>query len=105
MLGEADLVEVQRRLAQGAPLQPSAARLDAARALLRGEGSGPPSRRLDPRELALLALGTLLLTPLLPLAVAFTFRDAPAGKQALAMAVAGLVLDIALAIASLAALA
>ncbi len=95
MLSEADLAEVQRRLAQGTPLQPSAARLAAARAILRGESESSPARRFTSPELGLLAAGTILLTPLLPLAFAFTFRDAPAGRQALALALAGLLLDAA----------
>ncbi|MBM4368760.1 MAG: hypothetical protein FJ102_21280 [Deltaproteobacteria bacterium] len=93
MLSETDLAEVQRRLAQGTALQPSAARLAAARAILRGDNDTSSLRRLSPRELGLLALGTLLLTPLLPLAFAFTYRDAPAGRQALALGAAGLVAD------------
>lgn len=96
MLSEADLDEVQRRLAQGTALQPSAARLAAARAILRGESDASSLRRFNHHELGLLALGTLLLTPLLALAFAFTYRDAPAGRQALALGAAGLLVDAAL---------
>ncbi len=96
MLSEADLAEVQRRLAQGTPLQPSAARLAAARAVLRGESEPSPSRRVSAAELGLLAAGAALLTPLLPLAFAFAFRDAPAGRQSLAMALGGLFIDAGL---------
>lgn len=104
MTPEADLVEVQRRLLQGTPLAPSPARLEAARALLRGETVAAHDRRLSGREWALLGAATAVLTPLLPLAVAFTFRDAPAGKQALWCFAGGVLLDGALFLGSLGAL-
>ncbi len=84
VLGADELDEVQARLRRGEALRPAQARLEAASALLYGGAA--PTRQLDRAELAgLLLLGTLF-TPVVPLVVAWTWRGAPAARQALVVA-------------------
>lgn len=81
---EGELARLAERIRKGEPLQPDAAARAAARALLQ---PGEPEWVLQPRELVLLSLGNLLLTPLLGYAIWFRARGRPAGRQALAVTV------------------
>ena len=86
MLAAAELDEVQRRIQRGEPLRPSAERLRAAEALVKGGEPEPPPMR--PAELIGLGVASLLLSPLVPLAAAVAWRDTARGRQALVVAVA-----------------
>lgn len=79
-LEEAERARLAERIRKGEPLQPGAAARAAARAVLQ---PGEPEWVLQPRELVLLSLGNLLLTPLLGFAIWFRARGRPAGRQAL----------------------
>ncbi len=88
VLDEAALDEVQKRLRMGEPLRPSRALRTRAEAVLRGVPAARPP--LTRRELGLLIVGNLLLTPLLGYAAWFRLRTdgGPAGRQALYTTVA-----------------
>lgn len=77
---EEERKQLAERIRRGEPLRPGAEALAAARALLQ---PGEPEWVLQPRELVLLSLGNLLLTPLLGYAIWFRARGRPAGRQAL----------------------
>ncbi len=95
ILSTLELDSVQSRIRLGEPLAPSAARLEAAGALLVGE-SGPSIRPLSrAQEIALLVLA-ILLTPLPVLAVAYAWRDTPVARPALRAALIGGVVNVAL---------
>ncbi len=90
MLGAAELAEVQHRIQRGEPLRPSAARLRAAEGLLFGTSNELPALR--PAQLLALVAGSLLFSPLLPLAAAVAWRDTARGRQALIVVAASTVL-------------
>lgn len=79
---EAERKQLAERIRRGEPLQPGASARAAARALLQ---PGEAEWVLQPRELILLTLGNLLLTPLVGYAIWFRARGGPAGRQALAV--------------------
>lgn len=96
VLSPVDLASVQTRIRRGEPLAPSAARLQAAGALLVGE-AGPPVGPLSrAQEISLLILG-ILLTPIPVLAVAWAWRDTPVARPALRVALIAGVVNVALA--------
>ena len=101
MLSDVELSEVEKRIGRGETLRPSAARMEAARALLLGE-KPPPNRSLSPAERGALVAACMVLTPFCALAVAWAYREAPAGRQAAIVGVATLVFDVGLAIAAMA---
>ena len=81
-LDENERKQLAERIRRGEPLQPGASARAAARALLQ---PGEAEWVLKPRELILLTLANLLLTPLLGYAIWFRARGGPAGRQALAV--------------------
>jgi hypothetical protein len=100
MLTEPELEQVRVRIQRGEQLKPTAARMEQARALLAGAPT-VPSRNLKPLERGALVAISILLTPLCALAVAWTYRDAPAGKQAAIIAVFALIFDLMLVASAL----
>jgi hypothetical protein len=80
------LADVRRRLRSGERLAPSEALLARAHALLRGEA--PDARDVSPRQVAGLAVASLLVTPLLAWLAWFRWRSRPgtAGRSALRVA-------------------
>lgn len=101
MLEPPELDEVQRRIRRGEPLRPSAARLAAAAALLRGQPAEGP-RTLTPGEEAGLTALCVLFTPIPALAAAWAWRDTPAARSALRVAGITFVVDVALIVAGMA---
>lgn len=91
MLAPAELDAVQARLRRGEPLRPSQERLEAAAALLAGNERQP--RQLSAREAAGLAGLGVLLTPIVPLVYAWTWRGHPAARTAIGIAVGAAVVD------------
>lgn len=82
------LAAAAARIRAGEPLRPSARLLDRAREILAGRGPGPeaaPPPRLARREVALLVVGNVLLTPVLGMAAWWRLRErpGPAARQAL----------------------
>lgn len=100
MLTEGELGEVAKRIARGEALRPSATRIEAARGLLRGE-KPLPTRSLSAGERAGLVALAMVLTPFCAVAVAWAYRESPAGKQAAIIAGATLSLDFVLAAGSI----
>lgn len=82
-LTAAELAAVQARVRRGERLDPSPARRAAARAVLAGRAE--PEVALDRRRWMLLALGNLLVTPLLGWALWLRWwgRPGPGARQAL----------------------
>jgi hypothetical protein len=97
MLSEAELSEVQQRIARGESLRPSPARLSAAREALHGVRH-QPERKFTRWELGALMAASLLLTPLLAAALAWRWRSSPAGRQALVVALVGATFEAAIAL-------
>ncbi len=86
MLDAGALEDVRQRLRSGERLHPSAATLARAHALLRGEV--PDAMELRPRQVAGLALASLLVTPLLAWLAWFRWRSRPGTAGASALRVA-----------------
>ena len=87
-------MEVQSRIRRGEALRPSAARLQATASLLLDEGESTRRTLTRTEEIGLLIL-SILLTPVPALAVAWTWRDAPAAGQALRVSIIALVINVA----------
>lgn len=84
MLTEPELREVQKRILGGEPFRPSRARIEAAGRVLAGQAAAEPVN-LTRNQAVALAVGNLLLTPALGLAVWFGLRQRPGlgARQAL----------------------
>ena len=74
-------------------MRPSSERQHAARAILEGLTTAP-KRSLTAAERGALVGISMLLTPLCAVAVAWAYRESPAGRQAAIIAAATLAFDL-----------